>query len=858
MELPKSTKNHNLKILKKTLKDPKEFKKTDYKNKACFTYNYTKCGYFDNWDIALGVLNNLPDNENLCHEVIMPNTKVKPYLDIEYIKEEHPDLNPDEVKIEVMRCLIEIFKDDFSNFKLRKNDIYFSECHRKKHDQFKYSFHVVISTTPTIVFENTNKASFLARKLREKCKFDESIIDIGVYKTTQNFRLVGHSKFGEYIPFKLCNSSDDQISKTIITNIDTHHIILNAPEQEDSVINNIKNTNNYDLDTLTDEDYNYIIDVVRKKLHPSAYFVKIDNSGFLQFNYEDRNEPCFCHTDKEVYHDQIGFFIYIYNNDLHAGCYSGNCSEEHGDNRQLKKIIKRDLGRISKIDYSRIFLEKVSYDNEFNDLDPSFIFDCVTQNAFGISNLFEKMYLNPKRIKWVSGSSKNGTTYFWNGDLWIEDDFSFVSRLLVATVVKVLQNAIYSIVENDDLNNNEEDNPLIVETQKMITQLNSGRIVNSVLKFFQPLTRDIEFLDIKDHHPYFLSCKNGMVNLYTGEIRDAVPDDNITKTLDVIFDPDADDNDFDEFVKQITTDLHGEYEDTYNYLKWCIGYALQGNPCKKIFIVLYGQYGYNGKSMLMNTISDVLKYYSSPMDKSVVLEGPKKTAGSHSTELMQLEHARLGVLSDVDEDAVIYDGMIKQLTGITDKISAREIYGKQREFIPKFVPFINTNHAIKMNLSDKAMYERLILIPFELSFVDNPKKQFERQNDPYLADKFRKNKEGVLKWLVNASIFYNQNPNLPIPEKLLKAKDEYNNIVNPYVNFLSNNFDKEETSKISRASLLGYYKEYCRENNMKFVSKNVEKEFDKLLKSTKEKRVKYYLGIKYIEEIIDEVDDLDM
>jgi len=183
-----------------------------------------------------------------------------------------------------------------------------------------------------------------------------------------------------------------------------------------------------------------------------------------------------------------------------------------------------------------------------------------------------------------------------------------------------------------------------------------------------------------------------------------------------------------------------------------------------MFIVLFGPHGFNGKSLLMNTISDILEYYAASMDKSVVLESPKKTAGSHSTEICQLENCRLGILSDTNEDASIDDGQMKQLTGITDKLSVREIFGKQKEFVPVFVPFISTNHPIKINLTDKAMYERLVLIPFVLSFVDCPTKDYERKNDSTLADKFKRNKEGILKWLIEASIYYNDNQNKPIPK----------------------------------------------------------------------------------------------
>ena len=114
--------------------------------------------------------------------------------------------------------------------------------------------------------------------------------------------------------------------------------------------------------------------------------------------------------------------------------------------------------------------------------------------------------------------------------------------------------------ENEDIvtiNGEPEENNSVTDdvllTEKMIVNLNSGRIINNVLKFFQPLTRDTEFLSIKDQHPHFLSCKNGMVNLYTGELRKAVPADNITKTINLEYNQDVTNEDFDQFVREITS-----------------------------------------------------------------------------------------------------------------------------------------------------------------------------------------------------------------------------------------------------------------------------------------------------------------
>ena len=833
---------NNLKIMKYALMKPSKFQETDYSGKACFSHGYTKYGCFDDWGIALQVLNNLPPAENICNELILGDSKVKPYFDIEYLREKKPGLLPDDVRITIRDSLVSILSEKFK-YDLKREDIYFSECHRQKNEHYKYSFHVVISTHPSIVFKNSNHASYLAYELKSKLPQEmKDIVDTGVYHKTQNFRLVNHCKSGDLHPFRLKDS--DNIEETLVTNYEQNHIELTSTEQRDYEYKNLKNVTKYNLSDNSEYAVNIFEKV--KTVHPSAVLDRTDASGFFQYNYTDRDEPCFCDDTHETKHDKIGFFAYIYKNMICVGCHSGNCVDDN--NRKIIKFLGSVENRITSF-------EKVDFDNKFQ-MDNKFVLECVASDAIGISNLFMKMYLEPRRIKWVN-ESKNGSTYFWNGCLWQEDDFSFVERLMVITTVNVIKDAIYSLKNNPEILS-EDLEDMLKDAKKMVTRLNSGQIINNTLKFIKPMTKDSEFSKIKDTHPSFMSCKNGMVNLFTGELRNAVPDDNITKCLSTPYDEKANYDDFDRFIKQITSDEDGENIPLYTYLKWCIGYAMQGNPRKKMFIILYGPHGFNGKSLLMNTISDTLEYYAASMDKSVVLEAPKKTAGSHSTEICQLENCRLGILSDTNEDASIDDGQMKQLTGITDKLSVREIFGKQKEFIPVFVPFISTNHPIKVNLTDQAMYERLILIPFMLSFVDNPNKSYERNNDPGLAEKFKKNKEGVLKWLIEAAVFYNSNQNMSQPECMKSAKDSYNNQVNPYLDFIIRDFERTESDsdKIRKDDFLAAYKDYSRENNMKFISKTAEREFNKILTSVTSKRVKYYIGIKFVveEDMRDELD----
>lgn len=825
----------NLRILKKLLLTPEKFRETSYQDKANFSYGYSKYGSFDNWGSALKIINNLPNTENICNELLLAPCKVKPYLDIEWIQDEFPDIDPFRVKTDIKELLKQIFLEDFS-YELDENCILFASCHRNKNERFKYSFHVIINTRPNIVFASQNEASYIALRLREICssKFSPLLIDTSVYKKTQNIRLVGHCKVDEP------NSPFDEergvnLMNYIITNIEINHIILKSSEQSDILYKNIKNIKN-SSDIITSETLDEIRSKI-KEIHPSADEGKEDGNGFIQFNYSDRSEPCFCHQDREVLHDKIGFFAYIYDNLICIGCHSGNCVDSKN-----KKIIKI-LGNIAA--KKNLTFEKVDFDNTF-EIEHSVIEECVMNGAIGISNLFQRMYLHPKRIKWTN-DVKNGISYFWDGKIWLEDDFAFIERLLVTTVVKVLRKYIKSRYNNVDLEDSGDQ--LILKTVKnIINKLNDGVMLKSIMNFIRPLIRDSEFSKIKDIHPHFLSCKNGMVDLFSGELRPSVPEDNITKCIDTEYDENADSTDFDNFVREITSNENGKNDECYDFLKWCIGYGMQGNPKRKMFLILYGPHGYNGKSLMLNTISDVLMYYSVSMDNSVVLDGPKKAGGAHSTELCQLENCRFGILSDTKEDASINDGQMKQLTGITDKLSVREIFGKQKEFTPVFLPIINTNHPISVNLSDQAMYERLILFPFVLSFVSEPKKPHERKGDETLSEKFKKNKKGVLKWLIDAAKYYNSDQNKPVPEFIKNAKNVYNKEVNSYIDFIDNNFTEVEDAILKRNDMLQIYKDYARENNIKFVSKVAERELDKLVKFKKVSGRKYYVGLKYRDE----------
>jgi P4 family phage/plasmid primase-like protien len=831
----------NLKTIKNVLKKPEVFRNSDYQGKACFSRAYKTYGFFDDWDIALNLLDNIAENEKNFNELILSPAKVKPYLDIEWMQSSFPELDPDVVKNNIKTLLKDIFNEHF-DYSLDSKNIYFASCHRPKQGDIKYSFHVVVSTEPKIVFENANACSVLPILLRQKCTelFNPSIVDTAVYKKTQNIRLVGHCKEGETFPFIKEQFNDSR--SYLITDIGRSYISLKSVEQEDELHKDYKE-NSEISDNILEEMREYALD-----LHPSCDLGQESGNGFVQFNYSDRSEPCFCHPETDVFHDKIGFFMYSKNGAIYAGCHSGNCVTDSN-----KKIIKI-LGSVETKELPLSY-EGVSVDNDIK-LDYFEVKKRINSAALGASEMFNLMYNRPQRIKLYCVNDVVRSAYIWDGRIWVKDTPSNVGLILVKTVLKVISEFINQckIIETDTASMDK----ILKEASNMRKQLESGKLTAPSLHFSKPVLRDDAFFKIKDTHPHFLACQNGMVDLVSGEIRDYVLEDNVTKTLEVDYNENADSSLFDNFIKEITSSEKGEQPELYNYLKWCLGYALQGRPTKKLFIILYGPHGYNGKSLLLNTISSILGDYSTTMNSSVVLEGGQRSAGGASPDLCQLENKRLGILSDTSEGAVINDGQIKQLTGITDLINTRELYENQREFRPIFVPIICTNNPIKINLSDSAMYNRLILFPFVLSFVSNPSKSYERLGDDDLAYKFDSDKEGVLKWLIEASLYYNRNLDMNPPECLTIAKDLYNEAVNPRIAFINSTFDKDTKDYtgpehiIKRKDLLDLYKIYANNNKCTYKESKDAKEFDKILnKRVVKNKADVYVGIKLKQEFIE-------
>ena len=87
----------------------------------------------------------------------------------------------------------------------------------------------------------------------------------------------------------------------------------------------------------------------------------------------------------------------------------------------------------------------------------------------------------------------------------------------------------------------------------------------------------------------------------------------------------------------------------------------------------------------------------------------------HPTERMVLYGRRFVAASELPEGRRLNEALVKQITG-SDRFRARYMFKDEIEFTRTWVATIDTNHKPRVDASDDAIWQRIIVIPFEQQF----------------------------------------------------------------------------------------------------------------------------------------------
>jgi putative DNA primase/helicase len=248
-----------------------------------------------------------------------------------------------------------------------------------------------------------------------------------------------------------------------------------------------------------------------------------------------------------------------------------------------------------------------------------------------------------------------------------------------------------------------------------------------------------------DAHDRLLNTPGGPVSLQSGLMQDADPSLYMSKSTAVA--PKGRAPRWQTFLDEVT----GGDVDYQLFLQRVIGYCAGGSTHEHAMFFLYGAGG-NGKGIFLNTLQAVMGDYAktAPMETFTDSKNDR-----HPTDMAMLQGARMVFAQETESGRAWAESKIKSLTG-GDPISARYMRQDFFTFTPRFKLLISGNHMPKLKNVDEAMRRRLYLLPFSQTFKG-------KERDPHLADTLTHEYGGILRWIVEGAIAYENQGLAPPP-----------------------------------------------------------------------------------------------
>jgi P4 family phage/plasmid primase-like protien len=349
--------------------------------------------------------------------------------------------------------------------------------------------------------------------------------------------------------------------------------------------------------------------------------------------------------------------------------------------------------------------------------------------------------------KYVCSSITNKKWYTFKRHRWEKDEGQSL-RLAISRDMF----ALYSEKQSQymtDLQNYETNNEVHEKMQRKVKKiaevcikLKKTNDKNNIMREAMEIFFDKDFIKNMDANKYLLCFSNGVVDFRTKSFRQGYPQDYITKTTGIPYIPyNLDESK--EISQEITTFMQQLFpqEGLCRYMWDHLSASLIGAKKEHAFNIYRGS-GSNGKSILTDLMSQALGEYKGTVPITLVTE-KRGTIGGTSSEIIQLKGVRYAVMQEPSKDAVINEGILKELTG-GDPIQARALYSDSEIFEPQFSLVVCTNALFEIKSNDDGTWRRMKLIDYMSKFISEG--ETHTDDTPYVFPKDKSLKEKLPKW----------------------------------------------------------------------------------------------------------------
>lgn len=405
----------------------------------------------------------------------------------------------------------------------------------------------------------------------------------------------------------------------------------------------------------------------------------------------------------------------------------------------------------------------------------------------GRSKRFSEKYRD--RLHWCEETK---SWLVWNGKYWDVDRTLVVNQMAKEIVNEFLEEA-------SEARKKASTPEAQAAAERLYKEAAKGRSEKAMRSMIELAKSDLPITqDELDKDPFLLNCQNGIIDLKTGKLLPHAPEYNITKIAGASYEPTYKFKLFDKFLKQITCDDR----DLATYFRDICGMASIGKVFHEGMCIFYGN-GQNGKSTFVNTIRRVFGDYAWSISPEMLMV---QKDGRQPMGIVQIDGKRFVAAMETEEGRRLSGAMLKQLAS-ADPITGRDLYQKNRTFMPTHTLVLSTNFLPKISSTDVGTWRRIIVVPFKASIPE------AKQVKDFTNMLYEQDGNAILSWIIDgARAFIANDYKVNVPKAVEETTKQYRESEDWLGNFIHECCELGDY-KVMGGELYDQYVEWCLKNN---------------------------------------------
>lgn len=500
---------------------------------------------------------------------------------------------------------------------------------------------------------------------------------------------------------------------------------------------------------------------------------------------------------------------------------------------EWNRMTKRGRFTIGTIRYYASIDNPAQYDEWKKKMSGGRIKDVLNGGHAGLAQMLHDIYANV----FICADPDSGTWFNFKNHRWhrIKKAVALRKKIkedLVPKFVEELQR-----LQRIGVNDSDEEAALASKQKSIkaiLKNLDSAPFKENIIKECVELFHDenIDFIERLDSDINLIGFDNGVFDIGTMTFRDGKPDDYISKSVGYNYEEYTDDHPRVMEVKDFFIKVFPDIQLRRFFLEYA-AQLLKGGNFNKMFLNMVG-YGDNAKSVTIEMIEAALGSYAGKLPTSLITGNRTQSSGCNP-ELMRTVGARFITLQEPDKRDIMNVGIVKELTG-NDKMYGRGLYQDGREFKPMFKLCLITNKLVRLSGDDPAIWNRILVLPFEACFPKDsskvPKTWNEQFNskifhrDPNFSEKLPNMRQPLMWLLIQTLKEIMVKGQSPVPAKVSDATDKYKQNNDVFLQFTNESLMKDSNASVNLNEAYHAFQQWFREcfPNLKVPVKNELKE----------------------------------